>query len=215
MPLFLHRLYGSRIKIHGLLRMLLAVFLLLPLALPDDSDAKRKKRRRVQPPLKILSIAMTPDQYVAGHGALTLAIDVAIPKGADGSTLLEVSSLISSPSKRVVRFLTIRKPLLEKPDHAHMGEGEYFEGTLPEHATQNRPPPTQSNDTPDRMRVHLLWDGTDQNKEVVPSGRYEYAIRAKLLALEDNGPKTQMVSWRKKGSLIVHAAPPEAKTDPK
>ncbi len=189
--------------------MLLAVFLLLPLALPDDLEARRKKRRHTQPPLKILSIALTPDRYVAGQGSLNLAIEVAIPNRTNDSALLEVSSLISSPSKRFMRFLTIRTPLLEGTDKNQMGEEYHSESALPGKGNPDRSPLTQSNKTPDRMLVNLLWDGTDQNKKVVPGGRYDYVIRAKLFALEDNGPRTHMVSWKKKRHLIVKPPTPQ------
>jgi hypothetical protein len=43
----------------------------------------------------------------------------------------------------------------------------------------------------------------DQSKQLAESGRYQYEIRAKLLALGENGPRTQMNSWPKRGTLTV------------
>jgi hypothetical protein len=53
------------------------------------------------------------------------------------------------------------------------------------------------------MQVKLVWDGMDQSKQAVPEGLYTYEVRAKLLNVGDSGPRTQMVSWPKRGTFVV------------
>jgi len=100
--------------------------------------------------------------------------------------LLEVSSLISSQSKRSMRFLASRQAVSDQP--------------------ASDPPPkaqTAADSPPSRIVVKLTWDGTDQTKQLVEHGRYRYEVRAKLLVVGENGPRTQMVSWPKRGTLEV------------
>ena len=54
-----------------------------------------------------------------------------------------------------------------------------------------------------RIAVTLTWDGRDQTKQVVINGKYGYEVRAKLLVVGENGPRTLMVSWPKHGTLEV------------
>ncbi len=183
--------------------LLLTTVLFVGLLQSDDADARRKKRRRVQPPLKILSINLVPESYVAGDGSLDFSIEVAIPPDADGGTLLEVSSLISSPSKRHIRFLAVRKPIGDFQDPSvdtHSGGAE----SSPE--SENTPRSRKGK--ADRRLVTLSWDGTDQNRRVVGEGRYDYVIRAKLFTVIEDRAQTQMVSWKKKGKLQVRSADP-------
>lgn len=190
----------------GLLACGLAGVLLATSLLPDEADARRKRRRHVQPPLRILSIVMTPESYNVGNGSLEITVDVKLPPDLDGATVLEVSSLITSPSKRHLRFLRSRKPIdLHFEDHANR------DGANPDHgeADATPPPPTR----PDQVSVTLRWDGTDQYQALVPEGRYDYVIRAKLLTLEGEDLRTHMVSWKKLGSVRVKPAlPPEPET---
>ncbi|MGH7164559.1 MAG: hypothetical protein ACREIS_03420, partial [Nitrospiraceae bacterium] len=46
-----------------------------------------------------------------------------------------------------------------------------------------------------RMTITLTWDGNDQTGQRVQQGRFDYEVRAKLLVVGENGPRTQMVSW--------------------
>ena len=126
-----------------------------------------------------------------GSGTLDFDIEVAIPPGTDGSTILEVSSLISSRSKRHLRFLATRIPVGSQGDSAPETDSDSID------AREEAPP--------ERITVTLTWDGTDQNRELVAAGRYSYEIRAKLLAMKENGPRTEMLSWKKKGRLQVAA----------
>ena len=105
---------------------------------------------------------------------LDLAVEVELPSGLNGDVLLEVSSLISSPSQRSMRFLSTREPVASMP---HDG-------------------------TP-RMTVTLSWDGADQHEQAVGRGTYTYEIKAKLLAVGEKGPRTLMLSWPKRGTIEV------------
>jgi hypothetical protein len=127
-----------------------------------------------EPDLRIIQVTTSPDSYVPGQGTLDLAVDIDLPTYLDGDILLEVSSLISSPSKRSMRFLTSRQPV-----------------TVP-----------RANGA-SRVSVTLTWDGTDQRAQVVDGGRYTYEVRAKLLTVGEKGPRTLMLSWPKRGALDI------------
>lgn len=158
---------------------------------------------------------MTPESYVVGNGSLDFTIEVKLPPDVDGTTVLEISSLITSPSKRHLRFLWSRKPIdlhFEEhtgQDRAHSDQREperQETGGTP--AAKDNPGTAQPPTRPDRLSITLRWDGTDQNKELVSEGRYDYVIRAKLLRLDGDKLRTQMVSWKKKGSIRVKPPPP-------
>jgi len=91
---------------------------------------------------------------------------------------LNVSSLITSPSKNSFRFLTTRKPL---EPHAASTDGA----------------------APPQVSVLLTWDGLDQKKNPSGAGLYQFEVRAKLLANGEKGPRTQMVAWPKRGTVEV------------
>ncbi len=127
-----------------------------------------------EPDLRIIQVTTSVGSYVPGQGTLDFSVDVDLPTYLDGDILLEVSSLISSPSKRSMRFLTSRQPV-----------------TMP-----------QANGA-SRVSVTLTWDGTDQSTKVVGGGRYTYEVRAKLLTVGEKGPRTLMHSWPKRGTIEV------------
>ena len=80
---------------------------------PDAVSAKSKptKAPRHEPELKVLELKISPTPYTVSAGALEFSAVVQLPKELDGATILEVSSLVSSPSKTSIRFLSLRKPL--------------------------------------------------------------------------------------------------------
>ncbi|MBH0181036.1 MAG: hypothetical protein HP490_04990 [Nitrospira sp.] len=84
--------------------------LCLPLLFPDNGWATNKQSRapRPEPELKILDVNVAPSPYTPGNGPLQFAISMQLPKELDGATILEVTSLISSPSKTSLRFLSHR-----------------------------------------------------------------------------------------------------------
>ena len=163
----------------------LAALLAIALGLPAASEAKRKPVYRPQPDLRILTVTPSATAYSPQDGPMNFAIEIELPKDLKGATILEVSSFISSPSKRSMRFLSNRQPV-ENPD-------------APAPAANAGP------DSKPRLAVTLTWDGTDQRRQVVEQGVYQYEVRAKLLAVGDGdrGPRTQMISWPKRGTLEV------------
>lgn len=162
-----------------LLVALVAGGLLTVLLQATVAEAKRKPAPQVEPDLRIVAVTVTPVPYSPSAGSLDLAIEVQLPKDLDGASILEVSSLISSPSKRSLRFLSSRQPV----EIQNVAESP---GT-----------------PPFRINVVLTWDGTDQANQQVDNGRYQYEVRAKLLTVTEQGPRTQTVSWPKRGILEV------------
>lgn len=157
----------------------LLVGLCLPLLLPYDGWAKNKQSRapRPEPELKILEVKVAPSPYTPGNGPLQFAVSVQLPKELDGATILEVTSLISSPSKTSLRFLSHRRPV-----EVHPVAG-----------VTERP----------KLSIELSWDGQDHRKQLAGSGTYSYEVRMKLLKDGDKGLRTMMVSWPKRGMLEV------------
>jgi len=146
---------------------------------PVDGFAKTKPPRvpRPEPELKIVSLDITPTPYTAGTGPLEFSVNVQLPKELNGATVLEVSSLISSPSKTSLRFLSHRQAL--QPQSIKPGEART---TLP---------------------IRLSWDGQDHRKQLAGPGTYAYEVRIKLLANGEKGLRTMMVAWPKRGELTV------------
>ena len=134
-----------------------------------------KKRRHSPPSLKILDISTTPTPFAPGNGPLTITVDVGLPKNLSNVDLLEVSSMISFPSKRSIRFLYSRHPIEE----AVVIGGK------------------------SKISATLLWDGKDQTNQLVSAGTYQYEIRAKLMSNTDGPPRTKTVSLRARGKLEV------------
>ena len=159
---------------------LLALCLCLTPFLPVDGLAKSKPPRvpRPEPDLKIVDLNIAPVPYTPANGPLQFSVTVQLPKELDGATILEVTSLISSPSKTSLRFLTHRQPV-EMPVAANGGS--------------ERP----------KLSVQLSWDGQDHRKQLAGPGTYAYEVRTKLLANGEKGPRTMMVAWPKRGTLEV------------
>ena len=146
---------------------------------PTNGFAKAKPSRvpRPEPELKILDLRIAPMPYEAGNGPLEFSVNVQLPKELNGATVLEVSSLISSPSKTSLRFLSHRQAL--QPQSIKPGEART---TLP---------------------VQLSWDGQDHRKQLASPGTYTYEVRIKLLANGEKGLRTMMVAWPKRGELTI------------
>ncbi len=164
-------------------KLLLVFFTLcgcLTAFLPADSFAKVKSSRvpRPEPGLKIVGLSIAPTPYTLGNGPLQFSVTVQFPKEVNGDLILEVTSLISSPSKTSLRFLTHRQPVLIPS----AGNGELERSTV---------------------SVELAWDGQDHRKQLVEVGTYSYEVRTKLLANGEKGLRTVMVAWPKRGILEV------------
>ncbi|NJL15906.1 MAG: hypothetical protein HC938_00645 [Nitrospira sp.] len=142
------------------------------------SKVKPTQIPRPEPELKIVDLAIAPKPYTLGNGPLQFSVTVQLPKDMRGEIILEVSSLISSPSKTSVRFLTHRQPV----------ERRSISDTGPERQT---------------ISIELVWDGQDQRKQLAGAGLYSYEVRTKLLSKGEKGLRTVMVGWPKRGTLQV------------
>ena len=147
---------------------------------PVDLSAKSKPARapRPEPELKVLELKISPNPYTVSSGSLEFSTLVQLPRELEGATILEVSSLVTSPSKRSIRFLSLRKPL-------------------------ESPAITPINTDRRTIPVVLTWDGMDQTKAPAEAGIYQFELRAKLLSNGEKGPRTLMLSWPKRGTLEV------------
>lgn len=129
-----------------------------------------------QPPLRIVDVTVQPAPFPIGSGWLDFTIRVELPAEVDlGGMLIEISSLITSPSKRSMRFLFSREPIDEVLGNTASRETVFT----------------------------LSWDGFDQHREIAQAGKYDYEVRAKLFKVGDKGPRTTMVSWPVRGTIEV------------
>lgn len=182
---------------------------------PDVAGAKRKPVQADPPDLRIVAVTVAPRPYSPGEGSLDLTVEVELPHDLNGATMLEVSSLISSPSKSSLRFLASRQPVAGPPpaDSAARAKppvagplvkaGESAPDGSAADMHDNGVRRSDGDGKMSRIAVTLTWDGRDQTKQVVINGKYGYEVRAKLLAVGENGPRTLMVSWPKHGTLEV------------
>jgi hypothetical protein len=150
---------------------------------PGDSlsyAAKAKAPAR-SPDLKILSVDPMPFPFVVNEPPWTLTIMVELPKNLPEQAMLNVTTLITSPSKSSIRLLENNQPLTDK--------------TLADAGTKDG----------DRRQVKIVqkWDGTDQTKQLVSDGIYDYQVQAKLMVAGKNGPVTRETAWKKRGTFEV------------
>ena len=159
-----------------------AVAMLCLLAAGDGlSHASKPKAKARTPDLKILSVDPTPLPFVVTARPLTLTIMVELPKTLPEEALLNVTTLITSPSKSSIRVLESQQALTDKtPPDAAFEDGN-----------------------PRRIEVVQIWDGTDYTKRSVSGGTYTYQVQAKLMVPGKNGPLTRETSWKRRGRLEV------------
>lgn len=144
------------------------------------SKPKPKSKVKGKPPdLKIRSVDPAPLPFVPDETSLTMTIMVELPRIVSEGTLLDVTTMITSPSKLSITLLSDRQLLPERTaEEAKNGEASLVE-------------------------IIQTWDGTDHTKRLVPAGTYEYQVQAKLMVIGKNGPLTRKTSWKKKGSFEV------------
>src|SRR5438132_11078873 len=82
---------------------------LLATSLDAPSHAATDKPKGKFPDLKILSVEATPVPFFLNEHPLTLTITVTLPKSIPDDALLDVTTLITSPSKTSFRLLTNRQ----------------------------------------------------------------------------------------------------------
>ena len=145
------------------------------------SDAAKAKAPARPPDLKILSVDSMPTPFVLNESPLTLTITVALPKSLPDKALLNVTTLITSPSKSSIRLLENSRPLT----------GKALADARVENGDQRR------------IEIRQRWDGTDHTKQTVSEGLYDYQVQAKLMVAGKNGPVTQETSWKRRGTFEV------------
>ncbi|MGD9852064.1 MAG: hypothetical protein AB7T38_12420 [Nitrospirales bacterium] len=147
------------------------------LALYLSGPVEAKSKRVYTSPVKISDVVISPEPFLIGKSPVTFSMLVELPTVLNGANVLEVSALISSPTRRTMSFVVHRRVLAPSPS----GSGS------------------------SRVPVVLVWDGKDQYRQLVPDGSYYYEIRAKLMEDEGFGPRTKVVSHRIQGTLDVLA----------
>lgn len=145
------------------------------------SPTEAKKRRASSSPVKITDVVTSPDPFIIGKSALTLAMLVELPRSLNGANVLEVSAMITSPTRRSMSFVAHRR-LVDNQE----AKGKNI--TVP---------------------MVLVWDGKDQNHQLVADGSYFYELQAKLMEDQGHGPRTKIVSHRVHGTLEALAYPGE------
>jgi len=138
----------------------------------EQADA-RKKKKRFRSPVKVEEVVTHPNPFIIGQSPMTLSMMVKVPLSAVNDKVLEVSALITSPTRKSMSFVSQRLSLAE----ATQG------GLL------------------NLVPVELVWDGKDQNDQLVVDGSYFYEIQAKVMEDKGNGPRTKIVSHRVQGTL--------------
>src|SRR5438445_3606672 len=154
---------------------------LLATPLDAPSHAATDKPRGKFPDLKIVSVEATPLPFFLNEHPLTLTITVALPKSLPGGALLDVTTLITSPSKTSFRLLTNRQAVAN--DAAAGADG--------------------AKSIPPQVQVMQMWDGTDHTRRIVADGLYDYQVQAKLLVPGKNGPLMREASLKKRGKFEV------------
>ena len=162
---------------HGVLVLFLGVVLALSLITPSDA----KSRRVAASPVKISDVVISPDPFIIGKSALSLAMLVELPSSLNGANVLEVSAMITSPTRRSMSFVAHRRSV---------GNQEVKGKNL-------------------TVPMVLVWDGKDQSQQLVPDGSYFYELQAKLMEDQGHGPRTKIVSHRVHGTLEALAYPGE------
>ena len=156
--------------------MVICLSMVLSVFLCEQVDAKKKRKRFISP-VKVEQVATSPDPFIIGQSLLTLSMMVKVPASAKDSKILEVSALITSPTRRTMSFVSQRLPLAEATQGGLLG----------------------------LVPVELVWDGKDQYDQLVVDGSYFYEIQAKLMEDKGEGPRTKIVSHRIQGTLEVLA----------
>ena len=148
------------------------VSLIVGLAFSQQIDAKRSARPATSP-VKISDVVVSPDPFILGKSGLKLTLLVELPSSLRGANVLEVSAMITSPTRRSMSFVAHRLLVDELET-----KGKNL--TIP---------------------VELVWDGKDQYHQLVADGSYFYELQAKLMEDQGNGPRTKIVSRRVHGTL--------------
>jgi hypothetical protein len=147
------------------------------------TDVSHAAKAKIKPPdLKIVSIDAAPLPYVPTKSPMTLTIMVELPRIIPEDSILDVTTLITSPSRTTFRLLTSRQML---------PSGNVKDGDLEPY-------------TPRRLEIVQTWDGTDNHERIVSAGLYSYQVQAKLMVMSKFGTLlTRMNAWKKRGNFEV------------
>lgn len=146
--------------------------LTIGLAFSQQAVAKKNKGSATSP-VKISDVMVSPDPFILGKSGLKMTLLVELPSSLRGANVLEVSAMITSPTRRSMSFIAHRLLVDElEPKGKNL--------TIP---------------------VELVWDGKDQYHQLVADGSYFYELQAKLMEDKGNGPRTKIVSRRVHGTL--------------
>jgi len=159
--------------------IVLALGAVLAFSLITPSDARSK--RISASPVKIADVVLSPDPFILGKSALTMTMLVELPSSLNGANVLEVSAMITSPTRRSMSFVAHRQLVDDQ-------EAKGRNLTVP---------------------MVLVWDGKDQYQQLVDDGSYFYELQAKLMEDQGYGPRTKIVSHRVHGTLEALAYPGE------
>ncbi|HBP88336.1 MAG TPA: hypothetical protein DD706_11640 [Nitrospiraceae bacterium] len=148
------------------------ISLLLGLVFPQQGVAKKNKGPSTSP-VKISDVVISPDPFIIGKSTLKLTMLVELPSSLRGANVLEVSAMITSPTRRSMSFVAHRRLVDDQ-------EAQGKKLTVP---------------------MVLIWDGKDQYHQLVADGSYFYELQAKLMEDQGHGPRTKIVSHRVHGTL--------------
>jgi len=143
------------------------------LAISFSTHIEAKSNRVSTSPVKISDVVISPDPFILGKSALTLTMLVELPHSLNGANVLEVSAMITSPTRRSMSFVAHRRLVDDQ-------ETKEKSLTVP---------------------IVLVWDGKDQYQQLVADGSYFYELQAKLMEDQGYGPRTKIVSHRVHGTL--------------
>ena len=152
--------------------VVLCLSVIVTFFLCEQADA-RKKRKRFVSPVKVEEVATSPDPFIIGQTPLTVSLLVKVPLSSVDDQVLEISALITSPTRRSMSFVSQRLSLAEATQGGQLSV----------------------------VPVELVWDGKDQYEKLVEDGSYFYEIQAKVMKDEGHGPRTKIVSHRVQGTL--------------
>jgi hypothetical protein len=157
--------------------MSFSVSMILLFSFPSEA----KQRKASSSPVKITDVVTSPDPFIIGKSALRMAMLVELPPSLNGANVLEVSAMITSPTRRSMSFVAHRRLVDDQ-------EAKGKNITVP---------------------MVLVWDGKDQYHQLVADGPYFYELQAKLMEDQGHGPRTKIVSHRVHGTLEALAYPGE------
>jgi hypothetical protein len=157
------------------------LFLGMVFFLSLSSLSEAQQRNVSFSPVRITEVVTSPDPFIIGKSALTLAVLVELPPSLHGANVLEVSVMITSPTRRTMSFVAHRRLVDDQ-------EAQGRKLTVP---------------------MMLVWDGKDQYHQLVADGSYFYELQAKLMEDQGYGPRTKIVSRRVHGTLEALAYPGE------